>query len=246
MFTGHYNTPIALGREPLTAAFWALCAPLLFPVVVMVLASSILPVASVLGAETPNSEQLRLFWLITCIGGALQFAALSFWSEHIGAGSFAGSMRTSANWLIAALILGPLFLIVPNVIANTIMAGQEDWQFASEVNKAVFARENWTFGYLVFGILIAPVVEEVTFRGVALGAIISRGGGPVLAAILSSAAFALIHLQYSLVAMAVVFVTGVGLAVLRLLSGSILVPVVAHIAANADVLMLQTLASSPS
>jgi len=52
-------------------------------------------------------------------------------------------------------------------------------------------------------------------------------------------------LQYSLPAMAVVFFTGLGFAGLRLLSRSILVPILAHMAANAAMILMQLLATAP-
>ncbi|MEM9225327.1 MAG: CPBP family intramembrane glutamic endopeptidase [Pseudomonadota bacterium] len=239
-----FNTPPALGREPWSVFFWTLCAPFLFPVLVMTLAGAFVSFEGVMSQDNPSREQLGAVWLVVCIGSTLQFAALSIWSNHIGAGPFAGSMTATFNWITAALVLGPLLLIVPSVIVSAIMAGQEDWQFSGEVNRAVFQMENWTLAYIVYGVLIAPVLEEVTFRGVALGALISRGISPYAAAVLSSAAFAFIHLQYSPAAMAVVFVTGLGFAALRLLSGSILVPILAHMAANGNMFLLQTLAPS--
>ena len=92
---------------------------------------------------------------------------------------------------------------------------------------------------------MAPVVEEITFRGIAFGALVARGIGPVAAIILSSLAFAISHLQYSPAAMLVVFLSGVGFAVLRVLSGTVIVPIVAHAAANVDVLIINWLAASP-
>ena len=224
------------------AVFWTLCAPFVFPVVVMTLAGAFISFESVTSDDTPAHDQLTAMWLVVCIGGTLQFAVLSAWSNHIGAGPFAGAMTTDVNWVMAAVVLGPLLLIIPSVTVSAMMAGQEDWQFSGEVNRAMFAPANWTLAYIAYGVLIAPILEEVTFRGVALGSMVSRGISPYAAAIVSSAAFAFIHLQYSPAAMAIVFMTGLGFAALRLVSGTIIVPILAHIAANANMFVLQSVA----
>ena len=93
--------------------------------------------------------------------------------------------------------------------------------------------------------IYSPLVEEVTFRGIALGTLIARGLSVPAAVVLSSLAFAISHLQYSPAAMFVVFLSGVGFAILRLMSGTVLVPIIAHAAANADVLLLNWFAASP-
>ena len=119
------------------------------------------------------------------------------------------------------------------------------WQYSQDINQAVFAPQNWSLAYIFIAVVMAPVVEEITFRGIAFGALVARGIGPVAAIILSSLAFAISHLQYSPAAMLVVFLSGVGFAVLRVLSGTVIVPIVAHAAANVDVLIINWLAASP-
>jgi len=42
--------------------------------------------------------------------------------------------------------------------------------------------------------VLAPVTEEILYRGLVLGALTSRGFGPVSATVLMTALFALIHL----------------------------------------------------
>lgn len=119
------------------------------------------------------------------------------------------------------------------------------WQYRSEVNEAIFDPQNWSLAYIFVAVIMAPVVEEVAFRGVAFGAIVARGLSPAAAIMLSSVAFAFSHLQYSPAAMFVVFLSGVGFAVLRLLSGTVIVPIIAHMTANANVLLLNWIATNP-
>ncbi len=223
--TGRYNTPLALAREPWTAAFFTLCAPLLFPVV--------------LGAVIGASGQVEpgAGWLVICVAAALQFALVSVWSRWLGAGPFAGSMRTGMGWVLAALIAGPVILNAPEQLIEAVIGGQGDWIYRDGEQPESLRRSNWSLSFVFYVILLAPIVEEVTYRGVAMGTMLARGFNPVLAAIIASAVFTLMHTQYSPVAMLAVFVSGLGLAALRLMSGTVIVPIIAHMAANIAVLM---------
>jgi membrane protease YdiL (CAAX protease family) len=239
---GPYQTPMALVREPLMAFFWVILAPALFLSGAALIALEIIP-----GFEPGTQSEIDAYhtlWLISCLGTALWFILMSLWSEKISAGPFAGEMRTTANWLGGALATGPLLLIVPTVLVSSFMS-EAGWQYREEVNDAVFAPQNWSLAYVFIAVLMAPVVEEVAFRGIAFGAIISRGFSPIAAVTVSSLAFAFSHMQYSPAAMFVVFLSGLGFAVLRLMSGTVIVPIIAHMAANASVLLINWFAANP-
>ena len=246
METGPYNTPAALGREPFTIAFWVLCAPFLFPVVGSFLIGAVWPGFSSAISEGGSSDAIGYVWAALAAIHLIHFVSLSLWTEHMGAGAFAGSMRASQNWIVASILLGPVILILPNLAAALLAGGEQGWEYSREVDTSFFARENWGIAYLIFALLLAPILEEVTFRGVALGALVTRGVPPVMAAVISSAAFTFLHLQYSLLALSVVFIAGLGFAWLRLRSGSMLVPIIAHIAANGMITFLASLAPPPA
>lgn len=238
-----YNTPEALGREPFTAAFWTLCAPFLFPVLGAFLIGLAWPgFNQVINGTDRTTQAIGLLWASLAAIHLVHFAILSIWSERMGAGAFAGSMRASQNWIVASILLGPVILIAPNLIAALLAGGEQGWEYSRDVDTSFFARENWGIAYLAFALLLAPILEEVTFRGVALGALVVRGVPPLMAMALSSAAFTFLHLQYSIPALIVVFVAGMGFAWLRLKSGSMLVPILAHIAANSMITFLASLA----
>lgn len=240
---GPYNTPLTLAREPLMAFFWVILAPVLFLTGGALVAQMFMPAFE--PGTAREIEAYHTLWLTTCVAMALWFAVMSAWSEWLGAGAFAGQMRAETRWIIIALFVGPALLIVPNIVVSSFMQ-EPGWQYREQVNEALFAPQNWSLAYLFIAVILAPVVEEVTFRGVAFGALISRGLSGPAAVVLSSLAFAISHLQYSPAAMLIVFISGIGFAVLRLWSGTILVPIVAHMAANADVLLLNWFAATPA
>ncbi|WOR16209.1 CPBP family intramembrane glutamic endopeptidase [Hyphomonas sp. FCG-A18] len=231
MQTTKYAIPIALIREPWTVAFFVICAPLLFPFVLTELATVLLP---------PDARSgIGVLWIVICLAMACQFAAVSIWSERIGAGAFGGRLKGQIDLFVAALFLGPLFLIGPTVMMSLLSGGQDGWQYADGVPPDVYGLLNWTPVFIFMAVVMAPVVEEVTFRGIGLGALIVRGVHPLVAVGIISAIFALMHQQYSLEAMFAVFLTGLGLGWLRLASGSVGVTIVAHMAANGNILLLQ-------
>lgn len=239
---GPYNTPLTLAREPIMAFFWVILAPVVFLTGAAVVAQIFIPAFE--PGTSAEIDAYHTLWVVTCLAMALWFGLMSMWSEWLGAGAFAGGMKADARWLIVAIVAGPILLILPSMVVSSFI--QEDgWQYREEVNSAVFTPQNWSLAYVFMAVLLAPIVEEVTFRGVAFGTLISRGFGAPIAIILSSLAFAVSHLQYSPAAMLVVFLSGVGFAVLRMMSGTIVVPIIAHAVANADVLILNWLAATP-
>ncbi|MEM1147369.1 MAG: CPBP family intramembrane glutamic endopeptidase [Pseudomonadota bacterium] len=233
---------MALVREPMMAFFWVVLAPVLFVTGGAMITASIIP-----EFDPGTAQEVQAYhtaWLVSCLALALWFAIMSVWSEWLGAGPFAGEMSVEAPWIVIALIVGPMLLLIPSLVVGSFMS-ESDWQFRGEVNENVFAPANWSIAFIFATVLLAPIVEEVAFRGIGFGALIARGISPALAIVLSSAAFAFSHLHYSTAAMLVVFLTGVGLGILRLMSGTVIVPMVAHMAANANTLFLMWVAANP-
>lgn len=89
-------------------------------------------------------------------------------------------------------------------------------------------RDGWQWMVIV-AVVVAPIVEEVGFRGLLfLG--MRRIAGPRMAIVASSALFGLVHVQVNVVAPLAVF--GVFLAYLVEVTGSLLPSIVAHMAFN--------------
>lgn len=92
-----------------------------------------------------------------------------------------------------------------------------------------------------FGILVAPLVEELYFRGFLYPAL-ARWTGVLPAVVLTSAGFALLHgaqLAYAVVPVLTIFVVGATLNMIRVRTGSVATGVIAHMTYN-FVLFLQT------
>jgi len=85
-----------------------------------------------------------------------------------------------------------------------------------------------------FGVLIAPLVEEMLFRGFLYPAL-SRWTGVAPAIIVTSAGFALLHgsqLAFSLVPLLLIFIVGVVLTITRAVTKSVATSVLVHMAYN--------------
>jgi len=85
-----------------------------------------------------------------------------------------------------------------------------------------------------FGVLVAPLVEELLFRGFMYPAL-SRSTGVFPAVMITAAGFALLHgaqLAYSLVPLLVIFTVGVALTITRAVTKSVATSVLVHVAYN--------------
>ncbi len=81
-------------------------------------------------------------------------------------------------------------------------------------------------------VILAPVCEEIWFRGFLLRGWASSWLGIPGAAVVTSVGFGAIHLQYSITAMACCATLGLACAWLRLRSGSVATPILLHMLNN--------------
>jgi membrane protease YdiL (CAAX protease family) len=81
--------------------------------------------------------------------------------------------------------------------------------------------------------IAAPVIEEITFRGLLFSGLRRTRLGFWGTALFTSAIWASMHIQYELPEISAIFVTGVVLAGIRQRSGSVIPCIVAHVLSNA-------------
>lgn len=86
-----------------------------------------------------------------------------------------------------------------------------------------------TFGLVM--IVAAPIAEELAFRGLMFSALLKRGVPPWLVVLITALVFAALHLEPT--RLALLFVAGIVLGVVRLRTGSLTAPIVAHMVINA-------------
>jgi membrane protease YdiL (CAAX protease family) len=204
----------AVRRNPLWALGFALLGMVLFA------AALRLPVAGALGGFA-RGLSVALIEVSLALGGGW----LLFEGSRNGLRLYAPRTKPGL-WLLAAcgcaLLLRPLSSLAMQLVPRTGEAPIE-------------AFISWPSGALTFAMLgmVVPLAEELFFRGLLFGAL-SPLGTPAAAAgtiVLFTAA----HAQQSWGnwgALVSVFLTGVVLTTLRALSGSTLVPAVAHVLFN--------------
>jgi membrane protease YdiL (CAAX protease family) len=84
----------------------------------------------------------------------------------------------------------------------------------------------------LLAVVTAPVAEEIIFRGFIMRGWSTSRLGMIGAIVLSSAAFAVVHLQYNPLTMLMVFTLGLHFGVMRWRSGSTTLPIMLHMAWN--------------
>lgn len=133
-------------------------------------------------------------------------------------------------------------------IAFTALGAGAVLGFCSELASSVLQR--WTpktlpieqffttpaSGYLLaaFGVLVAPLVEELFFRGFVYPAV-ARWTGATVSVLITAAGFAALHgaqLAYAWPPLMVIFFVGVVLTVIRARTGSVAICVITHIGYN--------------
>jgi membrane protease YdiL (CAAX protease family) len=135
----------------------------------------------------------------------------------------ARSVREGLVWGVAAWVLATALGALMVLVLEAVGIDPEP----QTAEQAVNMLEPWIVVPAV--VIVAPIAEEVFFRGVVFNAWL-REGGRRWAFIGSSALFAIIHL--SLVSIVPIFVLGLALAWVYDRTGSLLAPIVMHAVVN--------------
>ena len=136
-------------------------------------------------------------------------------------------------------VLDPKQFMLWIVVATGWMYGQDYLMEMFKIVKIPDAMLNITYPdvfskwLLVLGVgVMAPILEELIFRGFLLKEFSYTFLGTSGAVVLTSLIWALIHSQYDWVYLAIIFVTGLLFGIARVMSHSLLVPIVMHILFN--------------
>jgi membrane protease YdiL (CAAX protease family) len=107
-----------------------------------------------------------------------------------------------------------------------------DRQEVPEFMQEIYNTAGLSAPLLIAIVLVAPLSEELLFRGFLYGGLAPSAIRPAGAAIISSLAWAVIHVQYDLFTIASIFVAGLLLAAARQATKSVIVCIVMHAAMN--------------
>jgi uncharacterized protein len=147
----------------------------------------------------------------------------------------------------AALGMGELKALALIAVAAAVVIDLVAWELIAHLTMSVGPgeavlgeREDYAYevsldhmpGEVLWTIITAPIFEEMTFRGLFLGCLLARGWKPWIAIGVTAAAFASIHGQYYLPGLLSVFVGGLLFGALRVLTGGLAAPILAHMTMN--------------
>lgn len=135
---------------------------------------------------------------------------------------------THPRWLLAAVLLGCMMPLLGGVLTQLLAHGRHISQDIETLT--ISAPLIWRIVLALMAVTLAPLLEELLFRGLLLSALIPRFGVR-LGVLLSAAAFATIHLpglEWQWYAVPALILLGIVLGWLRLHYQSLWPAVVAH------------------
>ncbi len=233
----HQRSDTGLARRPMAAVFWPVLAPVMFTYLIAALIN--LATGGWVASQFSEGGSVRGQLIVLILAHLALFAAMSFWAERIGAGPFAGRLSGAADWFALGALTGPVVLILTTALVAGLFAGDDSgWMYREGFDPSLLNVGAGSLLLASYAIILAPLIEEMAFRGIALGCLLGRGWNPAMAAIVTAGAFAATHVHYTLPAMIPVFILGLYLALLRIFSGSIAVPIIAHASANGLVMLV--------
>jgi membrane protease YdiL (CAAX protease family) len=143
----------------------------------------------------------------------------------------------SALWVMSAGLLSLQYVVWPPT--------PDVLKFFQQLHAELALWPPWSGALSLAAIAVGPALtEEIAFRGALLNAI-RREVGDVAAIVGSAALFGLIHVEPGGYRVPFTFVLGLALGIMRVRTGSILPPAVAHAVLNATTVIVEARMSAP-
>lgn len=224
---------MALAVRPWGCLFWSIWAMMLIPMGMMDVLNLISPGSYEAAFATETVDAYAQRWVMLAIGMSVTLTAMMVWAEFVGAGPFAGSIKLSSRWMFVSLIGGPAVLFAVLLGMDFIFAGEgTNWALRDDISAELMDPDNYGILFAVLIVGIYPITEEIAYRGIGMGYLLSRGMEPAFAIGLVSFVWTLTHLQATPLGLVPIFIAGIFFGWLRVRTGSMAAPIVAHMAAN--------------
>lgn len=149
--------------------------------------------------------------------------------------AYLGFRRITGRMLLQGASLLTLFILVNEVASQLLNRTPLDFV------DPLFASTNAKWLLVLVIVVVAPIYEELVFRGLIWSAIaeqFDRQRGVIIASIISSILFAAIHTQYELFEMSAIFVLALIFCYVRVKSNSLWLPILLHILNNGVAMVL--------
>ena len=143
--------------------------------------------------------------------------------------AYLGFRPISARMLLQGASLLSLFILVSEAASQLLNRTPLDFV------DPLFASTDAKWLLIVVIVVVAPIYEELVFRGLIWSAIaeqFERRRGLIIASVISSVLFAVIHTQYELFEMSAIFILALLFCYVRIKSNSLLLPILLHILNN--------------
>lgn len=131
-----------------------------------------------------------------------------------------------------AILLGVIVVLLSGVVEYLLYTVSKNDLFADSKWLTDGLRSPYGWGVIIIAVVLAPLWEELTFRGFLLSSLAGTRLGFWGAALIANLAWTLLHASYSIPGLISVFVAGLMLSWLVWKTGSIRAPVVAHAVFN--------------
>ena len=229
---------------PRPAHRWGLGAYLL--VEAIFLATSLLVGFAVLGAGTPTAGSLIVALLVPtalAAGVALLITRLRGNGPVVDLG-LQWSWRDVGLGL--AFGVGGLAITIPASIVYVALVGQDAATAVGDLFEGISASPLTAVVILLIVVLVAPLCEEIVYRGLLWGGLLRLGAGRWTAFAVTTLLFALAHFEFTRTPL--LLIVAVPIALARLYTGRLLASIVAHQVNNllpGIVLMLALLGAIP-
>jgi uncharacterized protein len=213
---------------PFTYGFWASTRWAAASAIAAV-AAGLLTIAaySLLRAE-PSDEYVVAISCVAMVGLIAWSVKQTHWPVRL----YLALVPTAPINYVMAVAAELVLLFVHGLVLSQLCDGSANFQTqGSEIRAAMNSPLAALF--LFNTVVLAPVTEEVLFRGFLLPSWGRSWLGPIGAVAATSAIFAAMHIQYDVCGMIAVGLAGGVYGWLRLRSGSLLPPILAHCVGNA-------------
>lgn len=142
-------------------------------------------------------------------------------AEHLGLRI--PCVKSVAFWMIVlAAYLGSVHVV-------NLAAGRDQ---IPEFVRGIYESAGLSAPLLIAIVIVAPISEELFFRGLLYGGLAPSALRPVGAAVVSAFAWAVIHVQYDLFIIVSIFLAGLLFAAARQATGSVVLSMLLHAAMN--------------
>lgn len=196
---------------------------------------SIIPFAVEIAIKTASNQRPSMSATMP-LGTILGWVQIACVFAVVPAAWFLAWLRHSGNTAAYLGLKGFRWSDLGLGVLGVVLVGLVSEFFVTEVNaamKGIFlsAQPAWLLWIAVT--ILAPVVEEIVFRGFVFEGLSDVYGGALTASLITSLCWSAIHLQYGLNEMAVIFLLGMVLGLVRHRSGSVLLCMLLHALNNA-------------